>query len=148
MPSSTFQVVDEWANYVATKKIDVSGDSFKVVLTNSTPTKAGTTVLADITPITEQNGYTAWAPTMTWAETGAGTGIWRLSIGADKTWTASGGSFGAFRYAVLYDDTPAGTPTDPVVGFWDYGSAITVNTGETFTIDVDANFAIYTVTVN
>ena len=147
MPSSTFQVVHEWPNYVATKEVTVAGDTFKVVLTNSTPTAAGTTVLADITPITEQNGYTAWAPTMTWAETGAGTGIWRLSIGADKTWTASGGNFGPFRYAVLYDDTTT-TPDDAVVGYWDYGSAITVSTGETFTIDVDANFAVYTVTVS
>lgn len=147
MPTSTFQVVDEWANYVATKKIDHSTDSFKAFLTNSTPTKAGTQVKADLTPITEQNGYTEWAITATWAETGAGTGIWRLTLGADKTWTASGGSFGPFRYVVVYDDTPT-TPADPVVGFWDYGSAITPGTGETFTVDLDAAFEAYRATVN
>jgi hypothetical protein len=71
-----------------------------------------------------------------------------LTIGADKIWTASGGSFGPFQRVVLYDDTPAGSPVDPIVGFWDYGSAVTVNTGESFQLDVDANFAVYTATVS
>jgi len=147
MPSSTFQVADEWANYLSTKKIDCSADVFKLVLTNTAVTKAGTQVLTDITQITTQNGYAPATMTMTFAETGAGTGIWRLSMGADKTWTASGGSFGPFRYVVMYDDTPAATPTDPIVGWWDYGSAITPADTETFTVDVDANFSVYTTTV-
>jgi len=33
---------------------------------------------------------------------------------------------------VLYDDTLAG---DPLVGWWDYGSSITMANGETFTVD-------------
>lgn len=141
---ATFTKVHEFINYVGTKKIDLSADTFKVFLTNSTPTAAGTTVKADLTPITEQNGYTEWTPTCTWAETGAGTGTWRFSVGADKTWTASGGSFGPFRYAVLYDDTPT-SPADPIIGYLDYGSAITVATGETFTLNFDANFEALTV---
>lgn len=148
MPSSTFQVVDEWVNYTNKKLVDMTtttGDAFKVVLTNTAVTKAGTQKLADITAITEQNGYTAWAPTHTFAETAAGSGIWRFSLGADKTWTSSGAGFGPFRYAVLYDDTHA---DDPIVGFWDYGSAITPAGGETFQIDLDANFEAYHTTVN
>jgi len=147
MPSSTFQVVDEWANNVGIKKIDHSNDVFKLVLTNTAVTKAGTQVLADITGLSTANGYAPATMTMTWAETAGGSGVWRLSMGADKTWTASGGNFGPFRYVVLYDDTPT-SPADPIVGFWDYGSAITVNDTETFTVDVDANFAVYTATVN
>ena len=145
---ATFQVTDEWANYLATKKIDsttTTGDAFKIVLTNSACTKAGTQVLADITPCT--NGGGAAALTHTFAETGAGTGIWRFSIGADVVFTATGAGF-TFRYAVIYDDTPAATPTDPIVGFWDYGSSQAVAVGETVTVDVDANFAAYTITVS
>lgn len=141
---ATFQRVDEFINYVFTKKIDCSADTFKWFLTNSTPTVAGTTVKADLTPITEQFGYTEWAPTVTWAETGSGTGVWRLSVGADKTWTASGGAIGPFRYAVLYDDTPT-SPADPIVGYIDYGSAVTVADLGTFMLDVNANFEVLTV---
>lgn len=140
---ATLVITDEFVNYVLTKKIDCGADTFKVFLTNSTPTEAGTQVKGDLTPITEQNGYTEWTPTTGFAETGAGTGTWRFNVGADKTWTASGGSFGPFRYAVLYDDTPT-TPADPIVGYVDYGSSVTVNTGETFTLDFDANFAAFT----
>jgi len=140
---ATFVVTDEFINYLGTKKIDLSADTFKWYLSNNAPTEAGSQVKADVAGITEQNGYTEWTPTVTWAETGSGTGNWRLAVGADKTWTASGGSFGPFRYAIMYDDTPAATPTDPLVGYVDYGSAITVNTGETFTLDFDSNFAAF-----
>ena len=41
-------------------------------------------------------------------------------------------SVGPFRHVVLYDDTVAG---DPLVGWWDYGSSITMANAETFTVD-------------
>lgn len=141
---ATLVVVDEFINHVFTKKIDCDADTFKVFLTNSAPTKAGSQVKGDLTPISEEHGYSEWAPTTAFAETGSGTGIWRFSIGADKTWTASGGPFGPFRYAVVYDDTPS-SPADPIVGYVDYGSAITVNDGETFTLDFDSDFAVFEV---
>ncbi len=140
---ATFVIVDEFVKNCLIKKIDASADTFKWFLTNSTPTEAGTTVKADLTPITEQNGYSEHTSTITFAETGSGTGIWRFAVDADKTWTASGGSFGPFRYAVLYDDTPT-SPADPIVGYVDYGSSITVLTSETFTLDFDANLAVFT----
>jgi hypothetical protein len=39
---------------------------------------------------------------------------------------------------VIYNDTPT-SPADPVIGFLDYGSSITITNGNTFTIDVGAN---------
>jgi hypothetical protein len=59
--------------------------------------------------------------------------------------TASGGSIGPFRYAVLYDDTPT-SPADPLVSWWDYGSSITLASGETFTVDFDATNGIFQIT--
>ena len=50
--------------------------------------------------------------------------------------TATGGSIADFRYAVLYNDTPT-SPADPLIGFFDYGSTVSLPTGETFTIDFD-----------
>lgn len=57
---------------------------------------------------------------------------------ADVVFTASG-SMGPFRYAILYDDTLTG---DPLIGYWDYGSSITLASGETFTVDFDATTGV------
>ena len=43
-------------------------------------------------------------------------------------WTA-GGAWNSFQYPVLYDDTHA---SDHLVAWWDYGSALTLASGETF----------------
>jgi hypothetical protein len=51
----------------------------------------------------------------------------------DLVLTASG-AVAPFRYVVLYDNTPT-SPADPLVGWWDYGSSITMANGETFTVD-------------
>jgi hypothetical protein len=44
---------------------------------------------------------------------------------------------GPFRYFVLYDDTPT-SPADPLLGWWDYGSSITLADGESVTVDFSA----------
>ena len=36
------------------------------------------------------------------------------------------------------NDTPA-APADPLIGWWDYGSAITLAAGETFSVDFGAS---------
>ena len=80
------------------------------------------------------NGYTAGGADATgvWSESPAGTG---QLVCTDIVWTAAGGTIGPFRYAVLYDDTSA---TKHLIGWWDYGSAVTLQIGETFTVDFAA----------
>lgn len=137
---ATFTFFDEFKKYIGDGTADLDTHTFKIVLTNSAPTTGTNTVLADITQIANGNGYTTGGNTLgtvTWAETGGGTGIWQFTS-ADSVWTASGGSIGPFRYVVLYDDTPT-SPADPLVGLLDYGSNVTVTTGNTFTVDVGAN---------
>jgi hypothetical protein len=53
--------------------------------------------------------------------------------GTQVVFTASGGSIGPFRYAILYNDT-ATSPADALIGWWDYGSSITLADTETFTV--------------
>lgn len=105
--------------------------TFRVALTNSAPVNTNT-ILANITQIANGNGYTTGgtATTITASSQTAGT---YKAVASDVVYTATG-SMGGFRYAVLYNDTHA---SDALVGWWDYGSSITLSTGETFTIDFD-----------
>lgn len=137
---ATFTFFDEFKKYLGDGTIDLDTHSFKVMLSNTAPTAGTNTVKADITEISAGNGYTAGGNTLgtvTWTETGAGTGIWQWTT-ADSVWTASGGSIATFRYVIVYDDTPT-SPADPLVGYLDYGSGVTITTGNTFTVDVGAN---------
>lgn len=138
---ATFQFFHEFKRYMAAI-INLESDSFIMELTNTAPVVATHTVLADQPTITEVNGYTVFGLTESWVETGAGTGVWSFRTNADKTWTASGGSFGPFQYVVIYDDTVA-TPTKPLCGYWDVGAATTITTGNSFLVDLDADFAIF-----
>lgn len=110
--------------------------TLKIMLTNSAPV-ATNTVAANLTDIAAGNGYTA-------AGTAVGSVTWTNSAGtstlggANVVFTASGGTIGPFRYAVLYNDTPT-SPVDPLIGWWDYGSAVTLNATETFTVDLSGN---------
>lgn len=147
---ATFQVVDEFANNLAggggTGFIDLPGDTFKAVLTNVAPTKAGTNLLAGITQITGAGGYAAVSLTgVGFTETGAGTGVWEFDS-SPFAWTASGADFDTARYVVIYDDTPT-SPADPVVGYLDYGTTFVVTNGATFTVTPGAN-GIFRVTVS
>jgi len=108
--------------------------AFKLMLTNTAPV-ATNSVLADLTEITAENGYTAGgAATTITTSISSGTA---KAVGTDVTWTASGGTIGPFRYVVLYNDTPT-SPANPLVSWWDYGSSITLAAGDTFTADINA----------
>lgn len=136
---ATFTFFDEFKKYIGDGTIDLDTHTFKWALTNTAPVTGTATNLAAITQIAAGNGYTTGGTALTgvtWTETGAGTGTWKFDA-ADTVFTAAGGSIGTFRYAVLYDDTPT-SPADPLVGMLDYGSAVTITVGNTFTIDVGA----------
>ncbi len=122
--------------------IDFDGHTFKVMLTNTAPV-ATNSVKADLTEISAGNGYTAGGTATTISVTRS-SGTTKV-VGTDVVFTASGGTIGPFRYASLYDDTPT-SPADPLVAFWDYGSSVTLNSGETFTVDFDATNGIFQLT--
>jgi len=107
---------------------DFDAHTFKVYLTNAAPSAADDAVKADLAEITAENGYSAGgaATTIATSEAGGTTTV----TGTQVAWTAAGGTIGPFRYAVLYNDTSA---NDNLVAYWDYGSAVTLGIGESFT---------------
>ena len=115
---------------------DLNADTCKVYLTNAVPDAAADSVLLDLADITAENGYVAGGQDVTnlFSEA-AGTGTMTAT---DVVWTASGGTVGPFQYVVLYNDTPT-SPADPLIAWWDYGSAVTLQDGETFTVDFGAS---------
>lgn len=119
---------------VAEKVHNLGADTLKVMLTNTAPV-ATNAVKADITELAAGNGYTAGGNTVTISSSSQTTGTYKLVL-ADSVFTATG-SMGPFRYVVLYNDTPT-SPADPLIGWYDYGSAVTLAIGETFTVDWDA----------
>lgn len=121
--------------------VHLAAHTYKVALTNTAPTSASAT-LSTITQITGANGYTTGG-TATTITNSTSAGVAKMT-GTDVVFTASG-AVGPFRYAVLYNDTPT-SPADPVIGYWDYGSAVTLASGDTFTVDFDATNGILTVT--
>ena len=127
---ASFNKFQDFSEQLTKGKHAFATDTFKVLLTNSAPV-AGNTVKGDLTEISSGNGYAAGgtATTVTVAEASGTTTV----QGTQVVFTASGGTIGPFRYAVLYNDTQT-SPADPLVAWWDYGSAITLADGETFTV--------------
>ena len=132
---AAFNKFQPFAEYLAEKKIALDADTLKVMLTNTLPV-ATNGLYGDLTPITAQNGYVAGGNIATQSSSAQTGGVYKLVIG-DVIFTASGGPFGPFRYAVLYDDTPS-SPAKPLIGWFDYGSSISLNDGESITVDFDA----------
>lgn len=108
-----------------------------VALSNSAPI-ATNTVLADITQITYTNLSSRNITTTSSAQT---SGTYKLVL-TDLVLTATG-AVGPFRYAVVYNDTPT-VPADPLIGWYDCGSSISLATGETLNIDFDATNGLLT----
>lgn len=127
---AAFNKFNAWAENMV-EVAQLGTDQFVVALTNTLPTAANS-VLTDITQITYTN---LSSRNLTTASSSQTSGTQTLVLN-DLTMTASG-AVGPFRYVVIYDDTPT-SPADPLVGWYDYGSSISLATGETFTVDFTA----------
>lgn len=133
---AAFNRFEVFSENVAEKAHNLDTDVIKVMLSNTAPNVATNQVKADITEIAAGNGYVAGGTDTQNATSRAGavTSV----TGVDVVFTAAGGSIGPFRYAVIYNDT-AGSPVKPLIGYWDYGSSISLNDGESFTVDFGAS---------
>ena len=136
---AAFNKFNSFVEAVAEKKHDLGADALFVCLTNTAPAAANT-VKADITEIAAGNGYVAGGAQATQVASAQTGGVYKLTL-TDVVFTATG-TIGPFRYAVLYNNTAT---NKELIGWWDYGSSITLATGETFTVDFDAANGVLTI---
>lgn len=117
---------------------NLGSDSLKVALcaTASAPV-ATNSVLADLTEISYTNVVTT--PTagrvINITASSQTSGTYKL-VGDDMVITATGGPIADFQYVVIYNDTPT-SPADPLIGWYDKGSVVSLSEGESITIDLD-----------
>ena len=138
---AAFNKFNSFVESVAEKTHNLGSDTLKVALTNTAPV-ATNTVFANITEIAAGNGYSAGGTASAQVSSAQSSGVYKLVL-TDVVFTASGGSIGPFRYIVLYNDTAA---SDELIGYYDYGTNVTVTTGNTFTVDFDGSGGVLTIT--
>ena len=139
---ATYNKINQFVEDLAEKVHNLGADTLKVALSN-TAHVATNTIFANITEIAAGNGYTAGGTAASISSSAHTTGTYKLVL-ADVVFTASGGTIGALRYAVLYNDTPT-SPVDPLIAWHDYGASITLQNTETFNWDADATNGILTI---
>ena len=135
---AAYNKFNSFVEALAEKVHNLGADTLKVVLTNSAPV-AGNTQLSNITQIANGNGYTTGGATVTVSASSQTSGTYKL-VGSlvSPTCTASS-TLGPFQYAVLYNDTAT---NDELIGWWDYGSPVSLTSGDTFTITLDGTNGI------
>jgi len=124
----------------AVHNMDLESDQIAIALSNTAPSSEasdpsadGNGILGNVTEISYTN---ASSRSVTTSSSGQTSGVYKLVL-ADLTVTASGGNVGPFRYIYIYDDTVT-SPADPLIGYYDYGSSLTLNDGDSFTTDFSA----------
>ncbi len=129
---ATYQKFNQFAQDLPTKVHNLNSDTLKVMLTNTAPLVTNA-VKTDITEIGAGNGYAAGGTQAAFSSGAQASGTYKLIL-SSVTFTGSGGSIGPFRYAVLYNATPA---AGNLIAFWDYGTSVTITNGNSFTVSLD-----------
>jgi len=103
-------------------KHNFNTNTFKLLLTNGAPSAAWTAI-SQATEITAEHGYPSAGISLTTSATASGFVI------VSYTLTASGGTIGPFQYSIIYNSSVG--DSNNLVGWLDYGSAITMQDTQT-----------------
>jgi len=136
---AVFNKLNGFVEHLSEGVHNLGTDQLKLALSSVAPTSETTPptqttsncILANVTEIT----YTGLSSTdVVTTSSAQSSGTYRLVL-ADLTLSASA-TVGPFRYIYLYNDSPT-SPADPLIGYFDYGANLTLNNGESLTIDFD-----------
>lgn len=147
---ATFQKFNQFVEDTLNAYHDFTSATIRMALSNTAPNAGTNEVLADITQIADGGGYTAGGYALANVSLTRDAGVAKVDAD-DLVIEADGAAIAAFRYLVLYaeedfsGDTPAG-PENPLIAFYDYGSALTLAEGESLTVDFDDANGIFTLT--
>jgi len=136
---ATFSKVNDFV-VNAVHNMDLASDQVVIALSNTSPASEspnpsadGNGTLANVTQVAYTNLSSRNVTTSSSTQT---SGTYKLVL-ADITLTSTGGSTGPFRYVYIYDDSVT-SPADPLIGYYDYGSSLTLNDGDSLTVDFSA----------
>jgi len=143
---ATFTKLNGFVEHFAEKVHNLGADQLVIALSNTAPGSestpptgaTATCVLANVTQVSYTNCSTRNITTTSSAQS---AGTYKLTL-TDLTLTASGGSVGAFRYVYIYNDTAT---NDELIGYYDYGSSITLASGESLLINFDDASGVLTI---
>ena len=127
---ATFNKFHSFSAAVANGVHNLGSNTFKLFFTNTEPDVTSDALLADIAGAITSPSLDSVTLSVTSSTQSGGVYNWVVS---DKLVTASG-SVGPFRYVGIYNDTATG---DPVIGYYDRGSSLTLGSVETFLTDLD-----------
>lgn len=123
-----FTKIDSFVENLAEKQIDLSWSGLTIALTDTAHTSTWDE-LADLTQISYTN---LSSRVLTVSSSSQTSGTYKLIIN-DLVLTASWDVW-PFRYIYMYDDN---STNDKLIGYYDYGSSVTLHDWDTFTIDFD-----------
>ena len=136
---ASYNKFNDFVQDLGTETHNLSSDQLVVALCNSSNAPVATDgQLSDLTTIAYTNLSSRNITTTSWTNTG---GTSKLILD-DLTLSASGGAVAAFRYVVIYNDTAA---NDELIAWYDYGSDLTLNDGESLALDFDGSGGVLTI---
>lgn len=133
---ATFNKFYSFVEALAEKVHNLGSDQLMVALTNTIPVNTNTQ-LSNITEIAYTNLGSRVITTSSSAQT---TGTYKLTL-ADLSIAATG-PVATFRYVVIYNNTAT---NKELIGWYDYGSTVTMANGDLFTCDFDQAAGLLTI---
>jgi len=126
---ATYAKFNDFVEDLAEKVHNLGADTLQVALCNAANAPVATNgQLSDLTQIAYTNLSSQVVTTTSSTQSPAGTYTLNLNT---LTLTASG-AVAAFQYVVLFNQTAT---NDELIGFWNYGSEVTLADTETFEIN-------------
>lgn len=140
--NATMKVYTKFSYSSAIKLMKLDTDVLRCILLSSYNiggTQTSAQFLSDIVTAgvgVEANGtgYTAGGVPLT-SVTLTNSGLGTTLMSGNPSWNATGGTLTA-SYALFYDSQPGTPATNPLIGYWDFGGAVT-STNNPFTLNIN-----------